>query len=209
MMLGRHKRFLLAFAFGTALFAAAQWAPLSLALRALLGVNAFFVIYLALMLRFAQTASVDDLRHHAEQADEGLGFILGLAILAVAVGLTAIVLVLTGPKVGVWAQLLALAAAPLGWAMVHTLLGFHYAHLYYRPDGKTARGGLTFPGSAPPGAWDFLYFSFGIGMTAQVSDVTTTTPALRRVVLVHALASFFYNTIILALAVNAAVTAGL
>ena len=41
MMLGRHKRFLLAFAFGAALFAVAQWAPLSPALRALLGVNAF------------------------------------------------------------------------------------------------------------------------------------------------------------------------
>ena len=46
-------------------------------------------------------------------------------------------------------------------------------------------------------------------MTAQVSDVTTTSPALRKVVLLHAVASFFYNTVILALAVNAAVSAGL
>lgn len=205
----RHRRFLLAFAFGVALFAAVQFAPMSEALRALLGVNAFFAIYLALMLRFAKTATVDDLRHHAEAADEGLGFILVLAVLAVGVSLTAIVLVLTGPQVAAWAQGLALAAAPLGWAMVHVLLGFHYAHLYYRPEGKAARGGLTFPGKDAPGVWDFLYFSFGIGMTAQVSDVTTTSAALRKIVLLHAVASFFYNTIILALAVNAAVTAGL
>jgi uncharacterized membrane protein len=208
-MMGRHRRFLLAFALGAALFVVVQFVPLSLALRALLGVNAFFVTYLALMLRFARTASVDDLRHHAEQADEGLGFILGLAVLAVAVSLTAIVLVLTGPDAAGWAQGLALAAAPLGWAMVHVLAGFHYAHLYYRPEGRAARGGLTFPGKEPPGAWDFLYFSFGIGMTAQVSDVTTTSSSLRKVVLLHAVAAFFYNTVILALAVNAAVSAGL
>lgn len=205
----RHRRFLLAFGFGAALFAAAQFAPMTAALRALLGVNAFFVVYLGLMLRFAQTASLDDLRRHAEQADEGLGFILTLAVLAVAVSLTAIVLVLTGPAVGLWAQLLALSAAPLGWGMVHVLAGFHYAHLYYRPEGQAARGGLIFPGKEAPGVWDFLYFSFGIGMTAQVSDVVTSTTALRKVVLVHAVASFFYNTVILALAVNAAVSAGL
>jgi uncharacterized membrane protein len=208
-MMLRHKRFLLAFAFGAGLFACAQFAPLSPELRALLGVNAFFVTYLGLMLRFAQTASDADLRRHAEAADEGLGLILALAALSVGVSLTAIVLVLNGPQDGALARLLALAAAPLGWAMLHTLLGFHYAHLYHRPEGKAARGGLIFPGSAAPGAWDFLYFAFGIGMTAQVSDVTTSTLAMRKVVLVHAVASFFYNTIILALAVNAAVTAGL
>ncbi len=207
--MSRHRRFLWAFAFGAALFAAVQFAPMSAALRALLGVNAFFVIYLALMLRFAQTASLDDLRQHAEQADEGLGFIFALAVMAVAVSLTAIVLVLTGPAVGIWAQLLALSAAPLGWGMVHVLAGFHYAHLYFRPEGKVARGGLVFPGKTAPGVWDFLYFSFGIGMTAQVSDVVTSSTALRKVVLVHAVASFFYNTVILALAVNAAVSAGL
>ena len=41
-------------------------------------------------------------------------------------------------------------------------------------------------------------------MTAQVSDVAVKTGALRRTVLAHGVASFFYNTVILALAVNAA-----
>ena len=40
-------------------------------------------------------------------------------------------------------------------------------------------------------------------MTAQVSDVVVTTAAMRRAVLLHSLGSFFYNTVILALAVNA------
>lgn len=43
-------------------------------------------------------------------------------------------------------------------------------------------------------------------MTAQVSDVVVTSPRLRRSVLAHGLAAFAYNTVILALAVNAAVT---
>ena len=68
--------------------------------------------------------------------------------------------------------------------------------------------GMVFPGKGEPDAWDFLYASFTIGMTAQVSDVVLETRALRQAVLVHAVASFFYNTCILALAVNAAVTAG-
>jgi uncharacterized membrane protein len=46
-------------------------------------------------------------------------------------------------------------------------------------------------------------------MTAQVSDVVTTATPMRRMVLAHSVASFFYNTVILALAVNAAVTAAL
>ena len=45
-------------------------------------------------------------------------------------------------------------------------------------------------------------------MAAQVSDVIVTTAPMRRTVLIHAIGSFFFNTVILALAVNAAVTAG-
>ncbi len=66
--------------------------------------------------------------------------------------------------------------------------------------------GLDFPGTDKPDPWDFLYFAFVIGMTAQVSDVTTASAKMRKVVLVHSIGAFFYNTIILALAVNAAVT---
>jgi len=49
-------------------------------------------------------------------------------------------------------------------------------------------------------------FSFVIGMTAQVSDVTVQSAGMRRLVLGHSIVSFFYNTVLLALAVNVAVT---
>ena len=53
--------------------------------------------------------------------------------------------------------------------------------------------------------WDFLYFSVVLGMTAQTSDVQIEGRRMRRTSLVHSIVSFFYNTVIVALSVNAAV----
>ncbi len=205
----RHKRFLWAFGFGALVASLSLMLPLTNPLRALLGANAFFVVYLALMLQLAQSATPQALRSHAEVDDIGIPFILLLAAAAVGISLTSIILVLNGPGGGgLLPRLMALAAVPLGWSTVQVLIGFHYAHLFYRPDGDGI-GGLVFPGQDAPGPWDFLYFSFGIGMAAQVSDVTTNTSGMRRAVLAHSVSAFFYNTIIVALAVNAAVTAAL
>lgn len=201
----RHARFLLAFALGGAIAIGSLVWAMPGAVRALLAVNGFFLSYLALMLRLALRTSADDLSRHAEADDEGIALILLLALAALAISLTAIFLVLNRPTGGVIELLLALAAVPLGWAMVHTLAGFRYAHLYYarKPDR-----GLVFAGTPKPGVWEFQYLSFGIGMTAQVADVVVTDSAMRRVVLLHSVGSFFYNTVILALAVNAALAFG-
>ena len=50
----------------------------------------------------------------------------------------------------------------------------------------------------------FLYFSLVLGMTFQVSDVRITVRRPRRLVLLHGLISFRYNTVIIALTVNIA-----
>ena len=55
--------------------------------------------------------------------------------------------------------------------------------------------------------WDFVYFSFVIGMTAQVSDVGITDKTIRRTVTVHGIISFVFNTALLALMVNIAASA--
>jgi uncharacterized membrane protein len=199
--LWRHSRFLVAFALGLAILAATGWTSLDLAMRALMAVNGFFVSYLVLMLGLSVTTTPDDLRRHSEADDEGMALIFVLAIGAVAIALASIFLVLNQRADSLAETIFALAAAPLGWAMLHVLAAYRYAHLYYSPDPDA---GLDFPGKpAPPAVVDFLYFAFTIGMTAQVSDVVVTTSQMRRVVLVHSVGSFFYNTVILALAVNA------
>jgi len=96
---------------------------------------------------------------------------------------------------------LAVAAS---WTLTHTTFSFRYAHLFYGDADADPGddGGLAFPGEPAPDYWDFLYFSFVIGMTCQVSDVQVTSHRIRRLALAHGVLSFLFNTIILALAVN-------
>ena len=197
----RHARFMVAFALGVAIASVATLLQLDPILRALLAVNGFFLSYLVLMVVLTVTTDGEGLRHHSEQDDEGMALILIIALGSVVISLGSVLLVLTNAAHSPTEAALGLTAVPLGWAMLHMLVAFHYAHLYYLPDPDD---GLEFPGGpAAPEAWDFLYFSFTIGMTAQVSDVVVTNTRLRRAVLLHSMGSFFYNTVILALAVNA------
>ena len=180
----RHTRFLIAFALGLAILAATSMQSMDGVLQSLLAVNGFFVSYLVLMLWMTLTTTASGLRRHSEQDDEGMALITLLALGAVAIALASVVLVLSNKSDSVAENVLALAAVPLGWAMLHMLAAYRYAHLYYAPEPDA---GLDFPGhtGADPGAWDFLYFAFTIGMTAQVSDVVVTTASMRRAVLLH------------------------
>lgn len=196
----------MALALGAAVYVAAHtWGPADGVLAALAGFNGFAVIYLALMVQYARSTTHVDLRRHAAEGDEGAALVLLLALAAVTASVVAVLEVLARPTAsasGAGAAL-ALASVPLGWAVVQTLAAFRYAHLHYAAPSAPA---LTFPGTTTPAPWDFLYFAFTIGMTAQTSDVVVTTGPMRRLVLGHAVLAFFYNTVILALAVNAALT---
>jgi uncharacterized membrane protein len=103
--------------------------------------------------------------------------------------------------------LLSIAAVVISWWQLHTIFTLRYAHLYYGTDVDgdgvaDAPGGLQFPGKAEPDYLDFVYFSFIVGMTFQVSDVNITSRKIRRVCIGHALLSFAFNTAILALSIN-------
>jgi uncharacterized membrane protein len=43
-------------------------------------------------------------------------------------------------------------------------------------------------------------------MTAQTSDIAITSTGMRKINLLHAIVSFFFNTVLVAAAVNAAVS---
>jgi len=144
-------------------------------------------------------------RARAAREDPGRLALLAIAVLASVMSLAAATDLLrrteeyapagfSGLFVGV--GLLAVAG---GWMLMHSAFALHYAHLYYREDGTP--GGLEIQGG-PPDDLDFAYFAFTIGMTFQTSDVTITAKELRRAALAHAVLSFVFNTVILALAVN-------
>ena len=105
---------------------------------------------------------------------------------------------------------LAAVTITSSWLLVHTLLAVRYTHLFYAaPDGAapaSAGGGLDFPNESEPDFTDFAYFAFVIGMTFQVSDVEVTSKQMRRLVLLHSLLSFAFNTVIVAFSINLATT---
>jgi uncharacterized membrane protein len=95
----------------------------------------------------------------------------------------------------------------LSWLLIHTVFAVYYAHEFHSEakGGSRGRGGgLKFPDDSTPDYLDFLYFSFVVGTTAQTSDVEVTSRAMRRVVMLHGILSFFFNTAVIALAVNLA-----
>src|SRR5262249_18264838 len=100
---------------------------------------------------------------------------------------------------------LAVLTILLAWLFMNTMFAVHYAHFFYGDAPGAASGeahGLDFPGCKPPDYWDFLYFSFVIGMTFQVSDVQIESHSLRRIALAHGVLAFFFNVVVLALTIN-------
>jgi len=166
------------------------------------GTAAFLAATLTMMLR----ASIERMRGRAALQDSGRWTILALTVAAVGISLLALGYELheakgLPPASAGWRVGLAMLTVVLSWSFTHTMFAMHYAHEYYR-DKKPS--GLLFPGDHPPDYIDFMYYAFVVGMTCQVSDVQVTGPGLRRLTLVHGVLSFFFNTVILALAINLA-----
>lgn len=203
----RHIRFLIAF--GTGLLAALLVPKGGLASRLLIGSDLFFATFLAAIALHIPHVTSDTLRYSPDE-DEGISLIVALALAAIGTSLFAILRITSDPVPGaVLTPALALVSVPLGWAVLHTVLAFHYAGLWYGRDDSTACAPLDFgPATARPGIWDFLYYSFTIGMTAQTADVDLRSTRMRRATVLHGIVSFFYNTVILALAVNVAAGLG-
>ncbi len=91
----------------------------------------------------------------------------------------------------------------LTWLFMQTMFALHYAHEYYNCRSRNNHGGLEFPGyDLSPDYWDFIYFSFVIGTAAQTADINIISKTIRRIVALHSVIVFFFNTTILALMVN-------
>jgi uncharacterized membrane protein len=204
-----HTRFYASLLLGVALSgAASKGGLLAPPLRLVAAGDGFFAVYLASSSFFAWRATPADLRRRASYEDEGMPLIILITLSAISLCVLSLIGLLAQPGAPGRASLLtAIASVGLGWCTLHTVAAFRYAHLYWAPsevDPDDHTEGLLFPGTAEPGIWDFVYYSFVVGMTAQVSDVQVCSPGMRRTTLAHGVTSFFFNTVILALAVNIA-----
>jgi uncharacterized membrane protein len=177
--------------------------------RALIGWNVAAVLYLVLALHMMFRSSHARMRERALLEDEGSKVILVLVIVAALACVGAIVAELSLVKVlhsdlrfaHIGLTVLTLASS---WAFTQTMFALHYAHDYYATATHGAHGGLDFPGNEPPDYGDFLYFALVIGTSAQTADVGISRRPMRRTVMVHCVLAFFFNTTLLALAINIA-----
>ena len=177
---------------------------LRLVTRALIGWDIFVAFYLVLVFTMVLRSGVRHVRHNAALQDDGRFVILMVAALGAFASIAAIVFELGASHRSVLDLTLATVTIALSWSAVHTQFSLHYAHEYYR---GAKPGGLQFPSGDQhehPDYWDFVYFSFVIGMTAQVSDVGITDKIIRRTATVHGIISFVFNTALVALMVNIA-----
>ena len=206
--LSRHLRFYSALGCGLVVLLVGRMLGLPSALLA--AGDVFYLVFLSLCLAMVASQSADDLKARARDEDEGIAIVVFIILATMSYFSIAVFEALNGRhKIMVLPLVLAAVGAPLGWFVLHTAMAFHYADLHYFDDPGSAQDDdrdLEFPGQGDPCAWDFLYFSFVIGMTCQVSDVQVKTMVMRRAVMWHGLVSFFFNTVFIAMAVNAAVS---
>jgi len=91
----------------------------------------------------------------------------------------------------------AIVSVVLAWLSVHTIYLLRYARDYYSPP----EGGIDFHGEAPDYV-DFAYLALTIGMTFQISDTDITVKRVRCAALHHALLSYVFGTVIVAITVS-------
>jgi len=179
------------------------WAHTVAAAALLVGWDAAAVIYLALVWTavWRMDAAITARLAAREDPSNSIAQLVLLGASVVALVAIGFCLLRAGQAAGgTRAFLIALGvlSVVLSWLTVHTVFMLRYARGYY----QRPAGGIEFNQAHAPAYVEFAYFSFTIGMTFQVSDTTITEAPIRRVVLQHALTSYLFGAVILAVAIN-------
>lgn len=134
---------------------------------------------------------------------EGLGARMPI-VFAMLSSLSGIIGALTvqtyvGEAADALSKYLAIGCIVIAWMLLHV----GYARLYEVLQNSLGEQVLSIQGTGSGGRLvDFAYFSFTIGTSFAVSDISVAHPRLRLHVLGHSIISFFYNSAVLALAVG-------
>jgi uncharacterized membrane protein len=203
----RHR---LSIAFGTTFIVAPLLPPgWGWPARMIMAWDVGVAIFLILVVLMLNRSNFQVIRDRAAIDDENSWRILLGVLLSIGMSLLAIIYMLKDAKnlvAGVLTCHLVLAVLTVvcSWLLTHIMFALHYAHDYYvlamkRPDDPPC---LRFPQEERPDYWDFIYFSFVIGMTSQVADVEINSRKFRQLCFIHSILSFFFNTVIVAMNIN-------
>ncbi len=199
-LIRRYARFALFFAVSiVATGVALLWmAPIP---ATLVGFDIGAIVFMVAVAWSLSDDEAEEMRQRAaeNEPDQGILVIIGLFIAGAVAGAVGYeTMSMKGPEVA-----LSIVTLVLSWVFANLLFALHYAHSWYLGDGRGKdRQGIDFPGKQQPRYWDFVYFSFVLGMTFQVSDVAITATGIRKVALVQSLVSFWFNLGVLALTVS-------
>jgi uncharacterized membrane protein len=165
--------------------------------------------YVALLWRLFLTTKEAEVRARASREDESRVGLLLIVLALIGASLVAIVATLINARhdsaeTKIITAALAGVTLILCWAILQSIFVLHYAHRHFGDIDRDGLidGGFTFPGEPASTYMDFVYLSFCIGATFQVSDTTVMTLKLRNLITAHAALAYFYNTAILALGIN-------
>lgn len=209
--LPRHGTFFIALVVGVVVLLLSLWLAPHFAV--VFGAIALFVAYLSLVALMLPLLNSEFLRSRADEADTPTGLIFAVVIGVVAVCCVTLFMALNGKGGPLVVEVsLSIVSVLLSWFVVHTMASLHYAYEYYerQDEGFDAGvvGGLDFPEGSGPDGLAFLYFGYVIGTAFAVSDIRVTSAKMRKIVLVHSVFSYFFNTLIVAATVNVAVAVG-
>ena len=124
--------------------------------------------------------------------------VLSAAVISLAAVVEALVRSGTMDAVGVAVVVLGVLVVILSWALVNTVFALKYARHYY----SGGDGGIDFGEGRRPAYSDFAYLAFTIGMSFAVPDTQIQDTSIRKVGLGHALLSYLFGTVVIAVAVN-------
>lgn len=97
----------------------------------------------------------------------------------------------------------------LCWLQLQLSFATYYAKIFYRgnqisqmDDEEQGPQELIFPGDNEPVFTDFLYVANAVALTFAMSDVNIESSRMRKIVMIQALSSFMFYTLILSVVAN-------
>lgn len=202
------QRFIISVVLASVIYILLLVTDLNVIMKIMIAWSGFALSYISTscIVFFTQTST--EIRKYSRQEDGSRIYVFLLIVITSFASLFTVLLLMASQTKDTPQMILiplAISGMLLSWLMVHVIFAFHYAHLYYGDDvnnpSKHAEG-LKFPDEKRPDYVDFLYFSFVIGTTFQVSDTDVTSRSIRRLVLLHGLLSFGLNAFVIALTIN-------